>query len=196
MSRKQLEKILGVKAKVLVALVLGSTGVWAAGDAPLLSLDNTNFVVSLAFIAFVAILVYLKVPSKIGGYLDDRSSSIKEEIDNANSILEESKSLLAELEREHKNNIELAEKIISDAEAEAKKLVEDAKKEIRLSIERKVKIAEEQIQATESAVIKGIKDKAVEKSFELAELKISEMASNQTSNALIEKSTLALKGGV
>ena len=140
--------------------------------------------------------MYLKVPSKIGGYLDDRSSSIKEEIDNANSILEESKSLLAELEREHKNNIELAEKIISDAEAEAKKLVEDAKKEIRLSIERKVKIAEEQIQATESAVIKGIKDKAVEKSFELAELKISEMASNQTSNALIEKSTLALKGGV
>ena len=196
MGIKQLEKILGVKAKVLVVLLLGSTSVWAAGDAPLLSLDNTNFVVSLAFIAFLAILVYLKVPSKIGGYLDDRSTSIKEEIDNANLILEESKSLLAELEREHKNNIELAEKIVSDAEAEARKLIEDAKKEIRLSIERKVKIAEEQIQATESAVIKGIKDKAVEKSFELAELKISEMASNQTSNALIEKSTLALKGRV
>ena len=100
MGIKQLEKILGVKAKVLVVLLLGSTSVWAAGDAPLLSLDNTNFVVSLAFIAFLAILVYLKVPSKIGGYLDDRSTSIKEEIDNANLILEESKSLLAELERE------------------------------------------------------------------------------------------------
>ena len=41
---------------------------YAADDAPLFSLDNTNFVVSLAFIAFVAILLYFKVQKDLLGW--------------------------------------------------------------------------------------------------------------------------------
>ena len=112
---------------------------YAGSDAPALSLDNTNFVVSIAFVAFVALIFYLKVPSKISGLLDDRSHSIEAEINNANSILEESKTMLADLEREHKINIEKAKKILVDAEAEAKNILSEAKIEVRLNIERKVK---------------------------------------------------------
>jgi F-type H+-transporting ATPase subunit b len=64
----------------------------AAEDVPFLSLDNTNLVVLIAFLAFNAILLYLKVPAKITDLLDNRQQSIRDEIDSATSILEESKS--------------------------------------------------------------------------------------------------------
>ena len=86
------------------------TSLHAGSDSPAISLNNTDFVVLIAFLAFLAILIYLKVPSKIAGMLDDRSNAIEEEINNANLILEESKTMLAELEREHKLNIEKAKK--------------------------------------------------------------------------------------
>ena len=158
---------------------------FSASEAPLLSLDNTDFVVSLAFVAFILLLIYFKVPSKIAKLLDGRSKSIAEEINNANLILEDSKTMLADLEREHKLNIEKAKQIVIAAETEAKNLLSDAKKEVRLTIERKVKLAEEQIRASEASVIKSIKDKAIDQSILLAE---SELA--KQSKAKIEELTL------
>ena len=48
-----------------------------------LSLHNTNFVVLLAFILFIGILLYAKVPAKIGGLLDARAVQIKAELEAA-----------------------------------------------------------------------------------------------------------------
>ena len=168
-------------------LTFGSIS-YAASDAPAISLDNTNFVVSLAFIAFLALLFYLKVPAKIAHLLDDRSKSIEDEIKNANLILEESKTMLADIEREHKINIEKAKQIIVDAETEAKNILADAKKEIRLSIERKVKTAEEQIKASEESVIKSIKEKAIDQSIVMAETELRNLVKTKASNSAVEKS--------
>ena len=169
---------------------------YGASDAPTFSLNNTDFVVSLAFIAFVGILIYLKVPSKVGALLDNRSKSIEEEINNANSILEESKMMLAELEREHKSNIERAKNIIIDAESEAKNILSTAKKEIRLSIERKVKLAQDQIEATEASVIKSIKDKAIDHAILAAEKELAQKLSNKKSDLVIDNSLKDLELGL
>lgn len=168
----------------------------AGSDAPALSLDNTNFVVLIAFIAFLLLILYLKVPSKIFGLLDDRSHSIETEINNANIILEESKTMLADLEREHKINIERAKKIIIEAEAEAKNIVSNAKKEVRVDIERKVKLAEEQIKATEVSVIKGIKDKAIDHSILIAEAELLKKMKNKKNKSNVESSLKDLEAGL
>ena len=168
----------------------------AGSDAPALSLDNTNFVVLIAFIAFLLLILYLKVPSKIFGLLDDRSHSIETEINNANIILEESKTMLADLEREHKINIERAKKIIIEAEAEAKNIVSNAKKEVRVDIERKVKLAEEQIKATEVSVIKGIKDKAIDHSILIAEAELLKKVKNKKNKSNVESSLKDLEAGL
>jgi F-type H+-transporting ATPase subunit b len=159
-----------------------------ASDAPLLSLDNTNFVVSIAFFAFVAILLYLRVPTKITDLLDNREQAIRDEIDGATTLLEESKSLLADLEREHKANILKAEKIVQDAETEAKRLISDSKKEIRLSIERKIKLAEEQIKATEDSVVKSIKDRAIDQAIWTAENQLTETTKQKLNKSITEDS--------
>ena len=63
MRLKHLHEIVSL-ATLTVATYLGlGTASWSGSDAPSLSLNNTNFVVSVAFIAFLAILFYLKVPS-------------------------------------------------------------------------------------------------------------------------------------
>ena len=177
-------------------VLLSVNVLYGASDAPMISLDNTNFVVSLAFVAFLALIFYLKVPSKVARLLDDRSTSIEDEIKNANLILEESKMMLADIEREHKTNIEKAKKIIVDAENEAKSILADAKKEIRLSIERKVKAAEDQIKVAEEQVIKSIKDQAIDQSILMAEAELISAAKNKTSNTAVEKSFKEIELGL
>jgi F-type H+-transporting ATPase subunit b len=166
--------------------------VLAADGVPFLSLDNTNLVVLIAFLAFIAILLYLKVPAKITELLDNRQQSIRDEIDSATSILAESKSLLADLEREHKFNIAKAETILSDAEIEAKKFLTDSKKEIRMAIERKIKLAEEQIKASEELVIKSIKDRAIDKAFLITENQLRELPKSKLNKTLLDDSLASL----
>ena len=185
----------------LVTSVMGTQSIFsapalAATDVPLLSLDNTNFVVSIAFFAFIAILLYLKIPTKITSLLDNRGQAIRGELDDAASILEESKTLLADLEREHKSNITKAEKIVQDAEVEAKRLLMESKKEIRLSIERKIKLAEDQIKATEDSVIKSIKDRAIDMAFTSAERKLTESTKSGLDKSVIEESLDNLEQGL
>ena len=171
--------------KIMLFLACSSTLANAAGSTNLISLNNTNFVVSLAFIAFVILLIYFKVPPKIAMLLDNRADAIRAEIDTANKVLEDSKTLLAELEREHKNNIQKAERIITEAEAEAKRLIDQSKKDVRTAIERKIKIAEDQIKSAESAVIKRIKDQAVDESIKLSEEKLLNFSNSSANKAFL-----------
>ena len=164
----------------------------AAKDVPFLSLDNTNLVVLIAFLAFISILIYLKVPAKITDLLDNRRQSIKDEIDDATSLLEESKSLLADLEREHKANMAKAETILSDTETEAKRFLVESKKEIRMAIERKIMLAEEQIKASEELVIKSIKDKAIDKAFLIADSQLKKLPKSQLNKTILEDSLASL----
>jgi F-type H+-transporting ATPase subunit b len=184
--------------RFLVAVLVGVFPIFvkpviAADDVPFLSLDNTNLVVLIAFLAFIVILLYLKVPAKITDLLDNRQQSIRDEIDGATSILEESKSLLADLEREHKFNIAKAETILSDAEVEAKRFLTDSKKEIRMAIERKIKLAEEQIKASEELVIKSIKDRAIDKAFLITESQLRELPKSKLNKTLLEDSLTSLE---
>ena len=78
-----------------------SSPAWAA-SGPFISLKNTNFIVLLAFIVFVAVLVYLKVPTMIGKMLDQRAEGIKADLDQARLLREEAQGILAEYERKQK----------------------------------------------------------------------------------------------
>ena len=46
---------------------LAASPALAAGDKPFFSLANTDFVVSIAFVIFIGILLYFKVPALVGG---------------------------------------------------------------------------------------------------------------------------------
>ena len=64
---------------ILPLLMLTASPAFAAGG-PFFSLRNTNFVVLLAFLVFIGILLWAKVPRKLGDMLDDRANQIKAEL--------------------------------------------------------------------------------------------------------------------
>ena len=162
--------------------------VYAASGAPMFSLSNTDFVVAIAFVIFIGVLLYFKVPRIIGSLLDKRAETIRNEIDEAHRLLEEAKTLLAKLERQHKENITKAQEIIDDAELTSKKILEDSKSEIKDAVSRKLKMAERQIQTNEKEAINNIKDDLIEAAFKEAQEQIKKKVDLKVAHLVAEES--------
>ncbi|NBT31610.1 MAG: ATP F0F1 synthase subunit B, partial [Rhodobacteraceae bacterium] len=138
--------------KKLLALTLAVAASPAfAATGPFISLHNTNFIVLLAFILFVGVLLYFKVPSKVGAMLDKRAAGIKADLEAAKALREEAQALLASYERKQKEVKEQSERIVASAKEEAAKAAAQAKADIASSVTRRLAAAEEQIASAQSA---------------------------------------------
>lgn len=142
-------------------LSLGFASPALAASGPFFSLHNTNFVVLIAFLVFVAILFYFKVPGMIGGALDNRASGIQSELDEARALREEAQTLLASYERKQKEVQEQAERIVAHAKSDAAAAAEQAKADLEHSIARRLAAAQDQIASAEAAAVKEVRDQAV-----------------------------------
>ena len=171
--------------KALLALTLTATPALAA-SGPFFSLNNTNFVVLIAFLIFVGVLTYLKVPGKVGGMLDDRAATIQAELDEARALREEAQSVLAAYERKQKEVQELAAKIVSTAKHEAENAAEQAKADLKASIARRLHAAEEQIASAEAAAIKEVRDTAINVAIAAATEVIAKNMSAKDAGGLID----------
>ena len=59
------------------SLILIAAPAFAAEEGPFFSLRNAEFVVGVAFVAFIGLLIYMGIPKKVGGMLDARAAGIK-----------------------------------------------------------------------------------------------------------------------
>ena len=144
---------------VLLSLV-AATPAFAAGDV-FFSLTNTDFVVTLAFILFLVVLVYFKVPSLLAGMLDKRAQGIQDELSEARALREEAQTLLASYERKQREVQEQADRIVATAKTEAAEAATQAKKDLEVSIARRLAAAEDQIASAEASAVKEVRDQAV-----------------------------------
>ncbi|QFT97616.1 ATP synthase subunit b precursor [Roseovarius sp. THAF8] len=170
----------------LTAMVVASPALAATG--PFFSLGNTNFVVMLAFILFIALLVYLKVPGKIGEMLDKRADGIKSELDEARALREEAQTLLASYERKQKEVQDQADRIVAHAKTEAAEAAEQAKKDLEVSIKRRIKAAEEQIASAEANAVKDVRDQAIAVAVAAAKDVVAKAMTEDDNSKLIDES--------
>lgn len=124
-------------------------------------LNDTNIVVSIAFAAFVGVLLYVRVPGKVTTMLDARADGIRSELDEARALREEAQTLLASYERKQKEVAGQTAEIIANAKAEARAAAEVAKEDLKRSIERRLKTADEQISAAEDRALRDVRDRAI-----------------------------------
>ena len=122
---------------------------------------NTNVMVGVSFFLFFGLLAYLGVHKMLGKMLDDRAEGIRTELDDAKRLREEAQELFAEFERKQKAVEGQAEEIVAHAKAEAEAAAEKAKADLAVSIERRLKAADDQIAMAEADAVKEVKDKAV-----------------------------------
>lgn len=146
----------------ILAPVLALTAAPAlAATGPFFSLGNSNFVVLVAFLVFVGVLLYAKVPARIAGMLDARAVLIKAELDEARNLREEAKALLSSYEKKQKEVQEQADRIVSAAKEEALAAAAQAKADLKVSIARRLAAAEEQIAAAEAGAIRAVRERAI-----------------------------------
>ena len=145
-----------------IFLALAATPALAAGDKPFFSLANTDFIVTIAFILFLGILAYFKVPQMIGGMLDKRADDIRKELDEARALREEAQTVLASYERKQREVQQQADQIVAHARDEAAAAAEQAKADIAASIERRLQAAEDKIKSAEAGALREVRDRATE----------------------------------
>jgi len=172
--------------RVLVpALLLAASPAWAA-SGPFVSLHNTNFIVTLAFLVFIGVLIYFKVPGRLGGMLDQRAENIRADLEEARSLREEAQAILASYERKQKEVAGQAQSIIEHAKKEAAEAAEVAKAEIQASIARRLATAEDQIKSAEMAAVNEVRNTAVTVAVGAARDLVAKKMTAAEGNKLIE----------
>ncbi|KMW60505.1 ATP synthase F0 sector subunit b [Candidatus Rhodobacter oscarellae] len=171
--------------KLSLILALAATPGFAA-SGPFVSLSNTNFVVLIAFLIFVGIIIYLKVPGLLGGMLDKRAEGIRAELDEAKSLREEAQTILASYERKQREVQQQSERIITQAKEEAQRAAEQAKEDLKVSMARRITAAEDQIASAQAKAVKEVRDEAVSVAVSAARAVIAKQMTAAQGNALID----------
>ena len=174
-----------MKRLLLPLFTLGATPALAA-SGPFFSLANTDFVVTVSFLLFIGLLIYLKVPGLIGGLLDKRAEGIQSELDEARALREEAQSILAGYERKQKEVAEQAKQIVETAKSEAARAAEQAKDDLKVTIARRLQAAEDQIGSAQAAAVKEVRDTAINVAVAAASDVIAKEMAAKDANALID----------
>ncbi len=167
-------------------LTFGAASPAFAAKGPFFSLGNTDFVVLLGFIVFIAVLFYFKVPGMIGGALDNRAEGIKSELDEARALHEEARSLLASYERKQREVQTQADAIVAAAKDDAALAAEQAKVDLEKSIARRLAAAQDQIASAEASAVKEVRDRAITVAVSAANAVLAKQMTATQANKLID----------
>ena len=174
------------RLSVLILSLIASPAVAASG--PFFTLYNTNFVVSIAFVCFIGVILYLGVPAMLAKMLDARADTIKAELNEAKSLRDEAKALLASYEKKQKDVQVQGDRIIESAKSEAAAAAEQAKADIVSSVARRIAAAEEQISSAEASAVKEVRDQAIVIAVGAARDIIANQMTDAEGNTLIDDS--------
>ncbi len=158
-----------------------------AASGPFFSLRNTDFVVTLAFLLFVAVLVWFRVPKIIGGLLDKRAEGIRNDLAEARRLREEAQEIYASYERRQREVKTQADEIVANAKREAVLEADKAKSALQASIARRLKAAEEQIASAEGDAVRAVRDRAIQTAISAATEILGKQASAEQRAAGIDK---------
>ncbi|AGK59270.1 F0F1 ATP synthase subunit B [Hyphomicrobium denitrificans 1NES1] len=156
--------------------------------------SNPLFWVLVAFLAFLALVLYYRVPTAIGKMLDDRADTIRKELDEARKLREDAQALLADYQRKAREAETEARTIIDQAKHEAEALAVDARKALAESLERRSKIAEEKIARAETQALSEVRAIAVETAVSAAHELLKTRAGGSVGDTLISQSIDDLRG--
>ena len=122
---------------------------------------DATFWVAISFFIFVGLLIYFKIPKKIQDSLDENILNIKNQIDNAEKLKEEAKSLLSEHEKKLSGSKSEVAKMLSEASEQAEKNVLKVNEEFHKLTENRKKSAEEKIRQMKEQAFNDMKNASV-----------------------------------
>ena len=156
--------------------------------------DETAWV-AIAFILFF-VLVWKKGKKAILSILDERSSLIEKELNEAKSLKEEALEELRLALQKQKNVSDEAENLIKDAKETAKKIQEEANLKSLEMIKRKEEQAKQKILSLETEALKNIKVITSNIVIESSKTYIKQKLDDKENINLISKSSNEIKSSI
>lgn len=156
--------------------------------------DETAWV-AIAFILFF-ILIWKKGKQAILSILDERSSLIEKELNEAKSLKEEALEELRLALQNQKNVSDEAENLIKDAKETAKKIQEEANLKSLEMIKRKEEQVKQKISSLEAEALKNIKEITSRIVIEASKIYIKNKLDNKENLNLISKSSNEIKSSI
>jgi F-type H+-transporting ATPase subunit b len=158
---------------------------------------DASFWVAISFFIFLGILIYFKIPQKIIGALNGSIDTIKNEVDNAEALKEESKNILSEYEKKISNAKGEVKQMIDLATEEADKTILKTNQEFHVQLENRKKNTEDRIKQMKNQALKDIKNVSVKISVQAVEVLLKKSLDKNKLNKIfassIEETKSALK---
>ena len=130
---------------------------------------DATFWVAVSFFIFFGILIYLKIPQKINSSLTDQINEIKNELDEAEKLKIEAKTLLSDYENKIDKSKKETKEIINLAKENSEKIILEKMEKFHQIMENKKKTAEQKIVQMKENALKDIKNISVKISMEAVE---------------------------
>ena len=149
---------------------------------------DAAFWVSVSFVIFIGALIYFKIPSKVIDTLNETINSIKNQVDNAEKLKEESKNILSAYEKKLSNAKAEIKSMIDQATEDADKHVLKTNEEFHNQIENRKKNTEERIKQMKNQAIKDIKNTSVNIAIQSVEALLKNSLDKNKLNKVFENS--------
>ena len=127
---------------------------------------DATFWVAVSFFIFFGGLVYLKVPQKVNNLLDEKIKLIKNEIDEAEKLKNESKNLLSDYENKIDASKKETKEFISVAKKRSEKVIIEKTNKFHQDMDLKKKNAEQKIIQLKEEALQDIKKASIKISIE------------------------------
>ena len=149
--------------------------------------------VAVAFLLFVGLAIYLKVPAMAAKMLDERADKIGKELAEAKKLREEAQALLAEYQKKRVEAEKDAANIVAQAKVEAESYSVETRKKLAETIERRTKQAAQKIAQAEAAAVKEVRTVATEAAIAAASKLVGEAVQGTRGAKLVDESIAAVK---
>ncbi|NQV99251.1 MAG: F0F1 ATP synthase subunit B [Rhodospirillales bacterium] len=124
-------------------------------------LQDPTFWVATAFVAFILVLIYLKVPGSVGAQLDKRADKIKADLEEAEALFKEAQDLLSTYQKKQREAAREAEAIAEHAREEAQRMLEQVRQRLNETLARRLQLAKDRISQAETAAIDDVRVRTV-----------------------------------
>ncbi len=160
-------------------------------DPSVFGMDATVWV-SVAMLAFIAILIWKKVPALLAGGLDKQIAAIRQRLDEAKQLRAEAEALRDEYARKLGDIENQTKAIVAHAEDEARTLIAKAKTDAADLVTRRARMAEDKIAAAERTALAQVRATAADAATRAAESLIAAKHGAEADAALIDKTIAGL----
>ena len=156
--------------------------------------QDPTFWVLVAFIGFVGVLVYFKVPGMVTKGLDARAEKIKADLEDADALLKEAQDLLASYQKKQREAADEAQEIKARAKEEGKRIVENGRAQLEDSLQRREKLAMDRITQAEASALDEIRARTVDIALDATRDLLANNLSDHKANAMLDDAIIELPG--